>query len=637
MKIKNIFLILIAPIFAQVSTSDLNSFTNLQLDEVKEQLMSTPLQVVEEQTVDMETEDTIKPVEIIAKTSELNEEDYFGYNYFMRDITFFDNIPTPIDYRLGPGDQIVISIWGETNSRKNMIIDKDGTIFYENIGFINLSNQTIESAEKVLIEELSKIYSTLKDKNNSSQLTISLGQLKSINIYFSGHINNPGINLVHPFSDIFSAISQAGGINSNGSLREVQLIRNNKVITKVDFYDFFMSGKNSFSNIKLIEGDVIHIPNVKNRVKIDGQVNRPSTYELLENEKISDLINFSSGLTASASTTLILNQILPINTRKSDDNAMTSLSVNLKNIDSISLNNGDMVKVLSLPPVDSEITIYGRVKSPGVYPGVNTTLKNILDIAGGFEDPIFRSTIREDEIVILREDINQFYSLELKTSYADADKFNLLPNDKIFVYENINLRNSSTYRVEGEVNKPGTYPFKEGITVEEALKIAGGLTEASTFNNVVLFQEYTEFDEVSQTAVTSSEQVARLDKSIILGANSILRALPFESVVRVEGNVYNPGLVAYENGLTMYKAIEQAGGHMPNSMKKSAFVRSANGQVDKANLFRGRVKRLVPGDTVVVPVNPNPSEFNFTAFIADLSVTMANIAAILLIVENQSN
>jgi protein involved in polysaccharide export with SLBB domain len=637
MKIKNIFLILIAPIFAQVSTSDLNSFTNLQLDEVKEQLMSTPLQVVEEQTVDMETEDTIKPVEIIAKTSELNEEDYFGYNYFMRDITFFDNIPTPIDYRLGPGDQIVISIWGETNSRKNMIIDKDGTIFYENIGFINLSNQTIESAEKVLIEELSKIYSTLKDKNNSSQLTVSLGQLKSINIYFSGHINNPGINLVHPFSDIFSAISQAGGINSNGSLREVQLIRNNKVITKVDFYDFFMSGKNSFSNIKLIEGDVIHIPNVKNRVKIDGQVNRPSTYELLENEKISDLINFSSGLTASASTTLILNQILPINTRKSDDNAMTSLSVNLKNIDSISLNNGDMVKVLSLPPVDSEITIYGRVKSPGVYPGVNTTLKNILDIAGGFEDPIFRSTIREDEIVILREDINQFYSLELKTSYADADKFNLLPNDKIFVYENINLRNSSTYRVEGEVNKPGTYPFKEGITVEEALKIAGGLTEASTFNNVVLFQEYTEFDEVSQTAVTSSEQVARLDKSIILGANSILRALPFESVVRVEGNVYNPGLVAYENGLTMYKAIEQAGGHMPNSMKKSAFVRSANGQVDKANLFRGRVKRLVPGDTVVVPVNPNPSEFNFTAFIADLSVTMANIAAILLIVENQSN
>lgn len=637
MKIKNIFLILIAPIFAQVSTSDLNSLTNLQLDEVKEKLMSTPLQVVEEQTVDMETEDTIKPVEIIAKTSMLNEEDYFGYNYFMRDITFFDNIPTPIDYRLGPGDQIVISIWGETNSRKNMTIDKDGTIFYENIGFINLSNQTVESAEKLLIEELSKIYSTLKDKNNSSQLTVSLGQLKSINIYFSGHINNPGINLVHPFSDIFSAISQAGGINTNGSLREVQLIRNNKVITKVDFYDFFMSGKNSFSNIKLIEGDVIHIPNVKNRVEIGGEVNRPSTYELLENEKISDLINFSSGLTASASTTLILNQILPINIRKSDDNAITSLSVNLKNTDSIFLNNGDRVKVLSLPPVDSEITIYGRVKSPGIYPGVNTTLKNILDIAGGFEDPIFRSTIREDEIVILRQDINQFYSLEFKTSYADANKFKLLPNDKIFVYENINLRNSFTYRVEGEVNKPGTYPFREGITVGEALKIAGGLTDLSTLNNVVLFQEYTEFDEVSGNTITSSEQVAKLDINIVLGSNSVLKALPFENVVRVEGNVYNPGLVAYEKNLTMYDAIEQAGGHMPNSMKKSAFVRSANGQVDKANLFRGRVKRLAPGDTIVVPVDPNPSEFNITAFIADLSITMANIAAILLIVENQSN
>ena len=316
---------------------------------------------------------------------------------------------------------------------------------------------------------------------------------------------------------------------------------------------------------------------------------------------------------------------------------MTSLSVNLKNIDSISLNNGDRVKVLSLPPVDSDITIYGRVKSPGIYPGVNTTLKNILDIAGGFEDPIFRSTIREDEIVILRQDINQFYSLELKTSYADANKFKLLPNDKIFVYENINLRNSFTYRVEGEVNKPGTYPFREGITVGEALKIAGGLTNLSTFNNVVLFQEYTEFDEVSGNTITSSEQVAKLDNNIVLGSNSVLKALPFENVVRVEGNVYNPGLVAYEKNLTMYQAIEQAGGHMPNSMKKSAFVRSANEQVDKANLFRGRVKRLAPGDTIVVPVDPNPSEFNITAFIADLSITMANIAAILLIVENQSN
>tara|TARA_B100001057_G_scaffold102731_1_gene100015 strand:+ start:4313 stop:6226 length:1914 start_codon:yes stop_codon:yes gene_type:complete len=637
MKIKNTFLILIAPIFAQVSTSDLNSLTNLQLDEVRDQLMSTPMQVAEEEIFNIETKDTIKPVEIIANTTELNEEDYFGYNYFKRDITFFDNIPSPIDYRLGPGDQIVISIWGETNSRKNITIDKDGTIFYENIGFINLSNQTIESAEIILIEELSKIYSTLKDKNNSSQLTVSLGQLKSINIYFSGHINNPGINLVHPFSDIFSAISQAGGINTNGSLREVQLIRNNKEITKVDFYDFFMSGKNSFSNIKLIEGDVIHIPNVKKRVEINGQVNRPSTYELLENEKISDLVNFSSGLTASASTTLILSQILPINIRKSDDNAITSLSVNLNNTDSIYLNNGDRVKVLSLPPVDSEITIYGRVKSPGKYPGVNTTLKNVLDIAGGFEDPIYRSTIREDDIVVLRQDINQFYSTELKTSYADANKFKLLPNDKIFVYENINLNNSFTYRVEGEVNKPGTYPFKEGLTVEEALKLAGGLTVLSTFNNVVLFQEYTEFDQLSDETITDSEQVAKLDESIILGPNSVLKALPFENVVRVEGNVYNPGLVAYEKGLTMYNAIEQAGGHMPNSIKKRAYVRSANGQVDKANLFRGRTKRLAPGDTVVVPVETNPSEFNITAFIADLSVTMANIAAILLIVENQSN
>ena len=108
-------------------------------------------------------------------------------------------------------------------------------IYYENIGFINLSNKTLESAEILLTEELSRIYSTLKDANNPTTLMLELGQLKSINIYFSGHIENPGINLVHPFSDIFSAIVQAGGIDNNGSLRMVQLIRNNQIITTVDF------------------------------------------------------------------------------------------------------------------------------------------------------------------------------------------------------------------------------------------------------------------------------------------------------------------------------------------------------------------------------------------------------------------
>ena len=627
-----IFILFLSTIFAQVSVSDLNRLSNQQLDAIRAELQSNTQQVNDIS----EVENTSAPV-LITPMDNIISEEYFGYNYLKKDISFFDNVPTPADYKLGPGDEIIISLWGENNSRESFTLNKDGMIYYNNIGFINLSNNTLESAEILLTEELSRIYSTLKDLNNPTTLMLELGQLKSINIYFSGHIENPGINLVHPFSDIFSAIVQAGGIDNNGSLRMVQLIRNNQIITTVDFYSFFMNGTNTFSNIKLIDGDTIHIPSFKNRISISGEVNRPSSYELLSNESILDLIGYASGFSSDASSTLILNQIIPVEKRFSDDNARTSIALDFKNSKSTSLNNGDNVKVLPISDVDVNVEVFGRVKSPGVYPASsNRSLKYVLDIAGGFDDPIFRKTIRENEITILRKDENQFYSLEILTSYKDADKLQLMPNDKIFIYEDINYRNNFTYRVEGEVNKPGTFPLTAGITVSQALEKAQGLTELSTLDNIIVYQEFTEIQD-DGTEVTQIKDVASVSLDFVLGSRSVIKALPFENVINVEGNVYNPGLVAYDRGITMSKAIIQAGGYKPYSMKKRAYVRKANGEIDKANLFRGRTKRLSPGDTVVVPVNPDPSDFDITAFVADLSTTLANIAAILLIVDNQTD
>jgi len=632
-----IFILLFNIIYAQVSTSNLNKLSNQQLDIIKAELQSNTQQddPIEDNNTKLDNDSV--PVLIESNDNVINlDDDYFGYNYFKKDISFFDNVPTPADYKLGPGDEIIISLWGENNSRKSVSLNKDGMIFYENIGFINLSNKTLKSAEILLTEELSRIYSTLKDKNNPTTLLLELGKLKSINIYFSGHIENPGINLVHPFSDIFSAIVQAGGIDKNGSLREVQLIRNDQIITTVDFYSFFMNGKSTFSNIKLIDGDTIHIPSFKNRVSISGEVNRPATYELLDSETVSSIITYASGLASNASSTIIVNQIIPVEERLSDDNAKTNIALNFKNSQSKTLNNGDTVEVLSIANVDLNVEVFGRVKSPGIYPAKTNSLKYILDIAGGFDDPVYRQTIRENEITILRQDVNKFYATELITSYKEADKLQLLPNDKIFVYEDINYRNSLTYRVEGEVNKPGTYPFKEGITVGAAIELAKGLTSLSSFKNIIVYQEYTDFDE-NDKQITRSESVGNIDEDFILGSNSVIKALPFENVVKVEGNVYNPGLVSYHIGLTMHGAIEQAGGYKPYSMKKRAYVRRANGGIEKANLFRGRSKRLFAGDTVVVPAEPNPSDFDFTAFVADISTTLANIAAILLIVDNNKN
>lgn len=641
MKNKYIFLPIICNILiAQVSISDIKKLNNEQLDRFREDLKGNlSEQVLTEEVSNTTDFDAPALVEIPSTNSSFEEsEEYFGYNYLKKEISFFDNIPTPLDYKLGPGDEIIVSLWGETNSRQSYIINKDGMIFYENIGFINLSSYTLKTAEIVLTEELSRIYSTLKDKDSPSKLMLSLGKLKSMNIYFSGHIESPGINLVHPFSDIFSAIVQAGGVSRNGSLREVQLIRNGIVLAKVDFYSFFMNGTNNFSSIKLVDGDVIHVPTVLKRVSISGEVNRPAFFELLPSETLTDLIKYASGFSSLASQSIILTQIVPADKRISDDNARTSITLNLEDQDSIILNNGDTISIPSISPVDLSVSIFGRVKTPGQYPANNSSLKSILTLAGGFDDPTYRKTIRDDEIIVLRKDKNKFFSTEFAVSYENADKFILEVNDKILVYENINYRNSFTYRVEGEVFKPGTYPIGSGvITVGEALAIAGGLTSMSSARNLIVKQEFSEIDE-NGIMETKNETVNNVELSFEIGVNTVIIASKFENVVRVEGNVYNPGLLTHKKGLRYPRYIELAGGYKPDTLKRRTYIKRANGNIEKVNgFFISRFKNVYAGDTIVVPENINPKDFDITSFVADLSSTLANLAAILLIVDKQTN
>ncbi|MDA7548639.1 SLBB domain-containing protein [bacterium] len=624
--------------FLLISIGFSQSLTNSQLDKIKKELTESS-EIITAPEVELEKFDFDPDAVTLTSKKSINvEEDFFGYDYFRKDYKIYDNIPTPSNYVLGPGDNITISMWGESNMQTSLTLNKNGSIFYGDIGFINLSNKTIKDAEILLKEKLSSIYSTLKDENNSTSLSIEVGKLKSINIFFTGNIANPGINLIHPFSDIFSAISQAGGINRNGSLRTVQLIRAGKVINTVDFYSFFMEGNNTFSNIKLIDGDIIHIPSVNKRVFISGSVNRSSNFELLNNESLSKVLFYASGLTSDASSDIKITQIIPFEDRTSNDNARSSITMNLKDKDSIILNNGDSIYIKSISLVDLDVEVYGKVKSPGPYPAFNTTLKNVLDVAGGFDDPTFRQSIREDEIIILRPDSNQFYSKEIKISYKDADQFKLEPNDKIFVYEDINYRNSFTYRIQGEVFKPGTYPFKAGgITVQEAVTLAGGITELSSERNISIKQDFTYLDD-DGNQIRTSEVINNVSLDFEIGINSVITLSPFENVVRVIGNVYNPGLITYQKGKKLPRYIELAGGHKPNSIKRKVYIKRANGNIEQSGrITLGLGKNIYPGDTIYVPLNENPQDFDITSFISDISTTLANIAAILLIVDNQTD
>ena len=624
-------LVLLNIIVAQVSMSDINKLSNEQLDLIRSELkQSNSINETDD------TETILESVDIETEVSPLlPPNEYFGYDYFKRNISFFDNIPTPSDFKLGPGDEIILSLWGETNLRLNFVINKEGLIYYENVGFINLSNKNLKQAEFLLVEKLSSIYSTLKDKDNPTKLMLELGKLKSINVYFSGQIENPGIHLIHPFSDIFSAIIQAGGVKNEGSLRKVQIIRSDKIVDTIDFYSFFTNGTDFFSNIRILDGDIIHIPPVTIRSEVRGEIITEGFFELIENESVSDLISYAAGLSEVASSNAILDIIVPYLERSSNDNARISMNINLKDSKNIKITNGSVLEILPIGDVKTKVEIFGRVKLPGEY-SASSTLKEILDIAGGFNDPLYRQTIRDDEIVVARKDINQFYGLEFKVPYTESDKFNLIPGDKIFVYENSLYENLFSISVTGEVNKRGNFQLKKGMTVRDAINLAEGFTELANSEAITISEIFTSIDELGNE-IEEKTQVNDANLDFELTDGSIINVLPIENVVRVEGNVYNPGLITFSKRKTVNKYINLAGGPKPNTLSTRIYVKRANGRIKKITLLQGIGTIVRPGDTIFVPVDPDPQNFDVTAFIADLATTLANIAAILIVIDNQND
>ena len=606
-------------IFSQVSVSDLNKLNNTQLDMLRNELNKSSGVKPDSNTNDSVE---IKSVSIGPSTSS-KATPFFGYDYFKKSINFYDNIPTPVDFRLGPGDEIIISLWGETNFRQILTINKDGLIYYKNIGFINLSDRTLKEAENLLKNELAKIYSTLI--NGESQIMLELGKLKSINVFFTGQIQNPGVNLVHPFSDVFTAIVQAGGVKNDGSLRNVQIIRNGETISTVDFYSFFATGKNDFSSIRIIDGDVIHIPTISNRVKIIGSIRSPGFYEVLDGETILETVEFAGGLKEDASSSAILNKIIPLSDRASDDNAKDSQSLMVNDFANLKLNNGDSLTVLAISNVLSTVKVLGRVKNPGNFPA-SSNLKSVLDLAGGFNDPYYRNTIILDKIVVIRKDSKNFLSQEFITKYDDSNQFELEAGDLVFVYENINFESENYYNISGEVSQPGPYPFKESLSVGDVINLAGGYTLFADPESITL-----------SVPNSSSKNLRNVDLNTKIVPGSEIKIGRQSNFISVLGNIYKAGDIYIEKSVSVSRAIELAGGFKENSLKRKIYIERKNGKITKASgLFSRNLKRLQVGDTLIIPRNPTPQDFDITRFIADLSSTLANIAALLLVVDNNS-
>ena len=627
----SLIIILFSLTIAQVSMSDVRKLSEDQIDAIREELKSAPVSVPQ---TGLDKPEIIQKVE--KKTKDENfKSAFFGYEFFNTNINFFDNIPTPSNYKLGPGDEIKLSLWGETNVQENFFLNKDGSIYYQNIGFINLSNKNIQEAEQHLVEQLSQIYSTLNNKDNPTNLSLELQRLKSLNIYFTGQVNSPGVHLVHPFSDVFSALVQAGGVQNIGTLRNIKVIRNSKEIDSIDFYDFFLYGNDNFKNLKLVDGDTIHVPIIEKRVSISGEVLNPFTFELKDDENFKNLLEYSGGYSSNAGQSIIFDKILPQEKRDSDDEARKIKTLKFSdNLNNEVLNNGDKIFVSSLKISDKEVFIQGRVKRPGSFLVENgSSLKEVLHLAGGFQDEIYIKSINTESILVIRRLDGDLASETFNISYENSDKFFLEIGDVIQVYKKNEYLLKRFVDIEGAVRFPGRYPFVEKMTISDLVLAAGGLTENAypekgiLYSTSIMNESDNDFnidiERINVFSASLDTEISNFSKVSILEKTSLLL---------IEGNVFNPGAIAYDN-ITASQLIQKAGGFKKRSDKKRIYKKSLNGEIQTLNFAERTFKNLEDGDMVFVPLRED-EELDITTFLSDFSSTLANIVTILLVIEN---
>ena len=230
-------------------------------------------------------EDLASPSRVLMIPPELKDDSpfsidnslkHFGYDFFVKrdTISFMENFSVPSDYVLGPGDELIISIWGETQIRNNYVITRDGKIYDERVGLLFLSGKKISEARDYLKLQFGKVYSTLVGDNPSSYLDLTLGELNSINVNFVGNVEYPGVYPLHPFSSLIEGLVHAGGIDTSGTLRNIEIKRFNKKSINVDLYDFLIKGYSPDSLI-LKDQDIVVIKSRKSKVIIDSSVVNP--------------------------------------------------------------------------------------------------------------------------------------------------------------------------------------------------------------------------------------------------------------------------------------------------------------------------------------------------------------------------
>ena len=402
----------------------------------------------------------------------------FGRNIFnTRNLTFEPsvNIATPLNYRLGPGDEVIIDIWGASQNTIRQQISPDGTINIQKIGPVNLNGLTISEANDYLKKTLNKIYNGLNNTSDpTSDIRLTLGSIRTIQINVMGEVVQPGTYSLSSFATVFHALYRAGGVSDIGSLRNVQLVRNGKNIATIDVYQFIMKGHIQ-DDIRLQEGDVVIVPAYDVLVKIDGKVKRPMRFEMKKDENLSTLISYAGGFDADAYTRSL--RVVRQNGQEYEVNTVKDLDYSV-----YKMRNGDVVTAEAiLNRFTNKLEIRGAVYRPGIYQlnGKLNTVRELVNEAQGLTGDAF---LNRAVLYRQREDLTtEVIPVDIK-AIMDGTSQNIIltKNDILYIPSIHDLEDRGDVVIHGEVAKPDSYPYADNMTLEDLIIQAGGLREAAS-------------------------------------------------------------------------------------------------------------------------------------------------------------
>lgn len=402
----------------------------------------------------------------------------FGRNIFnTRNLTFEPsvNLATPSNYRLGPGDEVIIDIWGASQNTIRQQISPEGTINIQKIGPVSLSGMTVSAANDYLKNALNKIYNGLNNTTDpTSDIRLTLGNIRTIQINVMGEVVQPGTYALSSFSTVFHALYRAGGVSDIGSLRNVQLVRNGKNIATIDVYEFIMKG-NTQDDIRLQEGDVVIVPAYDVLVKISGKVKRPMRFEMKKGESLSTLITYAGGFDADAYTRSL--RVVRQNGEEYEVNTVKDIDYSI-----YKMRNGDVVTAEAiLNRFTNKLEIRGAVYRPGIYQlsGKLNTIRELVNEAQGLTGDAF---LNRAVLYRQREDLtSEVVPVDIR-SIMDGTSPNLalMKNDILYIPSIHDLEDRGNVTVHGEVAHPDSYPYADNMTLEDLIIQAGGLREAAS-------------------------------------------------------------------------------------------------------------------------------------------------------------